>query len=248
MKGLDGRNVIVTGGASGIGRAICERLGAEGCRVGILDLSAADAVVASIRTSGGTAHAYRVDIVDYPACEVAVDRFEAECGPLYALVNNAGWDAAKRFVDTDRDFWRKVIDINLYGPLNLTHLVLKRLAKLKAGRVVTISSDAGRVGSSGEAVYSAAKGGVIALMKTLAREHAKDGLTFNTICPGPTETPLFAAFDSSGKLGQALERAIPLGRLGRPQDYPGLVAFLLSDDAAFITGQTISVSGGLSMS
>jgi 2-hydroxycyclohexanecarboxyl-CoA dehydrogenase len=249
MNGLDGRNVIVSGGASGIGKAIAERLAAEGCRIAILDLSGdkAESVAASIRDSGGIAHAYHLDITDYDACDSAIERFETICGPLYGLVNNAGWDIAKRFVDSDRELWKKVIDINLYGPLNLTHLVLKRLAGQGAGRIVTISSDAGRVGSSGEAVYSAAKGGVIALMKTLAREHAKDGLTFNTICPGPTDTPLLAAFDESGRLTQALARAIPLGRLGRPEDYPGLVAFLLSDDASFITGQTISVSGGLSM-
>jgi len=249
MKGLDGRNVVVSGGASGIGKAIVERLAAEGCGVAVLDLSGdkAESVASAIRDGGGVAHAYRVDITDYEACDAAIERFETECGPLYGLVNNAGWDAAKRFVDTERDFWKKVIDINLYGPLNLTHLVLKRLAGI-GGRVVTISSDAGRVGSSGEAVYSAAKGGVIALMKTLAREHAKDGVTFNTVCPGPTDTPLLTSFDESGRLTQALARAIPLGRLGRPDDYPGLVAFLLSDEAAFITGQTISVSGGLSMS
>jgi 2-hydroxycyclohexanecarboxyl-CoA dehydrogenase len=249
MNGLEGRNVIVTGGASGIGRAISERLAAEGCTVAILDLSRtnAEAVVDGIRKRDGTAYAHAVDIVDYAACSAAIDSFEASCGPLYGLVNNAGWDAAKRFVDTEPTFWKKVIDINLYGPLNLTHLVLKRLGGRGEGRIVTISSDAGRVGSSGEAVYSAAKGGVIALMKTLAREHAKDGITFNTVCPGPTDTPLLASFDETGRLTQALARAIPLGRLGRPEDYPGLVAFLLSADASFITGQTISVSGGLSM-
>ena len=249
MRGLDGRNVIVSGGASGIGKAIVERLATEGCRVAILDLAAdkAESVASAIRDGGGVAHAYRVDITDYGACDAAIERFETECGPLYGLVNNAGWDAAKRFVDTDREFWKKVIDINLYGPLNLTHIALKHLAGQSAGRIVTISSDAGRVGSSGEAVYSAAKGGVIALMKTLAREHAKDGITFNTVCPGPTDTPLLTSFDESGRLTQALARAIPLGRLGRPDDYPGIVALLLSDDAAFITGQTISVSGGLSM-
>jgi len=252
MKGLAGRNVVVTGAASGIGRAIARRLAEEGCGVAILDLSddAGEAVAGGIRQAGGRAYAYCVDIVDYAAVAGAIAEFEATAGPLHGLVNNAGWDEARRFVDTDATFWKKVVDINLYGPLNVTQIVTRRLAARGAGRVVSIASDAGRVGSSGEAVYSAAKGGVIALMKTLAREHARDGLTFNTVCPGPTDTPLLAAFDpaGSGRLVQALARAIPLGRLGQPEDYPGLVAFLLSDDAAFITGQTISVSGGLSMS
>src|SRR5262245_15416607 len=249
LNGLEGRTGVVTGGASGIGRAIVDRLAAEGCRVAILDLSRAnaDAVVEGVRKNGGTAYAFTVDIVDYASCSAAIESFQASCGPLYGLVNNAGWDAAKRFVDTEPTFWKKVIDINLYGPLNMTHLALKKLSGRGEGRVVTISSDAGRVGSSGEAVYSAAKGGVIAMMKTLAREHAKEGITVNTICPGPTDTPLLASFDESGRLTQALARAIPLGRLGRPEDYPGLVAFLLSADASFITGQTISISGGLSM-
>jgi 2-hydroxycyclohexanecarboxyl-CoA dehydrogenase len=125
--------------------------------------------------------------------------------------------------------------------------VLRRLAEAGRGRVVSIASDAGRVGSSGEAVYSACKGGIIAFMKTLAREHARQGITFNSVCPGPTDTPLLDSFDESGRLAQALERAIPMRRLGRPEDFPGIVAFLLSDEASFITGQTVSVSGGLSM-
>jgi 2-hydroxycyclohexanecarboxyl-CoA dehydrogenase len=125
--------------------------------------------------------------------------------------------------------------------------VLRRLAGAGRGRGVSIASDAGRVGSSGEAVYSACKGGIIAFMKTLAREHARQGITFNSVCPGPTDTPLLDSFDESGRLAQALERAIPMRRLGRPEDFPGIVAFLLSDEASFITGQTVSVSGGLSM-
>jgi 2-hydroxycyclohexanecarboxyl-CoA dehydrogenase len=163
------------------------------------------------------------------------------------LVNNAGWDIAKPFLDTDPELWRKVIDINLTGPLNVTHLALQRMVAAGQGRVVSIASDAGRVGSSGEAVYSACKGGIIALMKTLAREHARQGLTFNTIWPGPTDTPLLESFDPEGGLREALQRAIPMRRLATPQDFPGLVEFFLSDDAVFITGQTISVSGGLSM-
>ena len=251
MRGLDQKPVIVTGGASGIGKAIGLRLGEEGARVAIFDMNekGAEAAAAEIRQKGGEAWAYKVDITDYAAVARAVGAFEKAAGQVYGLVNNAGWDEAKPFIQTEPDFWKKVIDINLYGPLNLTHVVARRLAEQGAGRVVSISSDAGRVGSSGEAVYSAAKGGVIAFMKTMAREFARKGVTFNTICPGPTDTPLLASVDVSGggRLTEALTKAIPMRRLAQPDDYPGMVAFFLSDDASFITGQTISVSGGLSM-
>ena len=251
MRGLDQKPVIVTGGASGIGKAIGLRLGEESARVAIFDINekGAEAAAAEIRQKGGEAWAYKVDITDYAAVARAVDAFEKAAGQVYGLVNNAGWDEAKPFIQTEPDFWKKVIDINLYGPLNLTHVVARRLAEQGAGRVVSISSDAGRVGSSGEAVYSAAKGGVIAFMKTMAREFARKGVTFNTICPGPTDTPLLASVDASGggRLTEALTKAIPMRRLAQPDDYPGMVAFFLSDDASFITGQTISVSGGLSM-
>lgn len=251
MRGLDQKPVIVTGGASGIGKAIGLRLGEESARVAIFDMNekGAEAAAAEIRQKGGEAWAYKVDITDYAAVARAVDAFEKAAGQVYGLVNNAGWDEAKPFIQTEPDFWKKVIDINLYGPLNLTHVVARRLAEQGAGRVVSISSDAGRVGSSGEAVYSAAKGGVIAFMKTMAREFARKGVTFNTICPGPTDTPLLASVDASGggRLTEALAKAIPMRRLAQPDDYPGMVAFFLSDDASFITGQTISVSGGLSM-
>ncbi len=251
MRGLDQKPVIVTGGASGIGKAIGLRLGQEGAKVAIFDMNekGAEAAAAEIRQKGGEAWAYKVDITDYAVVARAVDAFEKAAGQVYGLVNNAGWDEAKPFIQTEPDFWKKVIDINLYGPLNLTHVVARRLAEQGAGRVVSISSDAGRVGSSGEAVYSAAKGGVIAFMKTMAREFARKGVTFNTICPGPTDTPLLASVDASGggRLTEALTKAIPMRRLAQPDDYPGMVAFFLSDDASFITGQTISVSGGLSM-
>jgi 2-hydroxycyclohexanecarboxyl-CoA dehydrogenase len=163
------------------------------------------------------------------------------------LVNNAGWDHAADFLETDPELWRRIIEINLMGPLHVTRAVLSRMAERGAGRVVSIASDAGRVGSSGEAVYAACKGGIVAFSKSVAREVARQGITLNVVSPGPSDTPLFASFDPSGKLAAALERAIPMRRLGRPDDHPGLVAFLLSDDAAFITGQTISVSGGLTM-
>jgi 2-hydroxycyclohexanecarboxyl-CoA dehydrogenase len=253
MRGLTDRCVIVTGGASGIGRAIVERLAEEGAAVGIWDINAdaarqtAQAVVAA----RGRAEAFVVDITDHAQVRANVAATEGALGPIAGLVNCAGWDRMARFVDTDPQWWRKVVDINLFGSLNVLHAVLPGMVERKAGRIVNIASDAGRVGSSGEAVYSACKGGVIALAKTLAREHIRDGIVINTVCPGPTETPLLAAMATDGAMGEQvvpkLERAMPMRRLAQPNDYPGAVAFLLSDDAAYITGQTLSVSGGLTM-
>ena len=249
LRGLEGAPVLLTGGASGIGRAIALRLGEEGARVGILDLDAGggEAVGQVIRGAGGSAWSNGVDITDLAAVERVVADFTAAAGAVRGLVNCAGWDVAASFLDTQPDFWRKLIDINLVGVLNVTRAVLSRMVAHGAGRIVTIASDAGRVGSSGEAVYAACKGGVIAFSKSVAREMAAAGITLNVVSPGPTDTPLFARFDASGRLAKALERAIPMRRLGRPDDFPGIVAFLLSDDAGFITGQTISVSGGLTM-
>ncbi len=254
MMDLQQRPILITGGAGGIGRAITLRLLSLGYPVGVLDLDSAalmaleeTALAGLAPIADGRLLTYEVDITDYGAVQHAVEDFNAQVGAVFGLVNNAGWDEARPFVDTDPDFWRRIVDINLYGPLNVTHAVLQRLAAAGRGRVISIASDAGRVGSSGEAVYSAAKGGIVAFMKTLAREHARQGLTFNSICPGPTDTPLLAGFDASGRLQEALERAIPMRRLAQPEDFPGLVAFFLSDDASYITGQVISVSGGLSM-
>lgn len=247
MRGLKGRNVIVTGAASGIGRAIAGRLAEEGMTVGLFDINKAGAekAAAEIGTAGGKAGAYAVDITSYEAVKAGVAAFEKDCGPTDALVNNAGWDKAEPFLQTQPEIWDKVIRINLYGPIHMSHAVLPGMAERRRGRVVSIASDAGRVGSSGEAVYSACKGGIIAMSKTMARELARTGVTLNTVCPGPTDTPLLAEVNE--KLRAALERAIPMKRLAQPSDYPGMVAFLLSDDAAYITGQTISVSGGLTM-
>ena len=250
MRGLQDKPVLITGGASGIGRAIALRLGEERARVGILDLNGAGAteVARTITAAGGLAFAHSVNITDYDAVLAAVDAFETQAGPVACLVNNAGWDRTVRFIDSDPALWRKVVDINLYGPVNVTHIVLKRMVAAGRGRVVSIASDAGRVGSSGEAVYAACKGGIIAFTKTLARETAAKGITLNTVCPGPTDTPLLAEIgEHSAGLVDALKKAMPMRRLGQPEDYPGIVCFLLSDDTGFITGQTISVSGGLTM-
>lgn len=227
------------------------RFAEEGAEVCVIDLNAdgAQQTVTDIEKAGGTARAYTVDITNRSAVDRAVADFEAH-GPINVLVNNAGWDVAKPFLDTDVELWRKVIDINLYGPLHMHHAVLPGMVRNGSGRIVNISSDAGRVGSSGEAVYSACKGGIISFTKTLARELARKGIQLNAVAPGPTDTPLFAEFargEGGEKITEGLKRAIPMRRLGQPADYPGIICFLASDDAGYITGQVISVSGGLSM-
>ena len=242
MRELSGRRVILTGGASGIGRATALRLAHEGCELGIFDLNEVGARETAAQC--GRAQAYRVDITDRDQIAAAVATF----GLAEGLANIAGWDTPVAFLDTDRTLWDKVVQINLYGALNMHHVVVRGMAERGFGRVVNVASDAGRVGSSGEAVYAACKGGIIAFTKTLARELARKGITLNVVCPGPTDTPLFDNFRAaSPSIGDALARAIPLRRLGKPDDYAGMIAFLLSDDAAYITGQTISVSGGLTM-
>ena len=194
----------------------------------------------------------RTDITDRTSVETAVAQFEQNSGPIDFLANIAGWERFQNFLDTDIALWDRIIGINLYGPLHLHHVVLPGMVKRGFGRVVNVASDAGRVGSSGEAVASACKGGIIAFTKTMAREVARKGVTLNVLCPGPTDTPLFdefkAATPDGAKVGEAMARAVPLKRIGQPDDYPGTIAFLLSDDAAYITGQTLSVSGGLTMS
>jgi 2-hydroxycyclohexanecarboxyl-CoA dehydrogenase len=186
------------------------------------------------------------DISDYAAAKKALGNETIDI-----LVNNAGWDRFQNFADTKPQEWEALIDINLRGPLNMHHLVLPQMLARGRGRIVNISSDAARVGSSGEAVYSACKGGIISFSKTLAREVARKGITVNVVCPGPTDTPILRGFLGEGDAGQkvydALVRAIPMKRVGQPDDIPGIVAFLASDDAGFITGQVISVSGGLTM-
>jgi 2-hydroxycyclohexanecarboxyl-CoA dehydrogenase len=231
MRGLRGKTAIVTGGAAGIGAAIVERLREEGTRVIVLDLNGEPAV----------------DITDYAAVEKAV----GAAGRVDILVNNAGWDRFQPFLKTEPAFWQKIISINLVGPLNVLHCVLPGMVERGGGKVVSIASDAGRVGSSGEAPYSACKGGIIALTKTLARELAGKGVRLNVVSPGLTETGMFQEFVKGAgnpeKLREAYRRAVPLGRLGEPRDIAGAVLFLASDDADYITGQVISVSGGLTM-
>jgi 2-hydroxycyclohexanecarboxyl-CoA dehydrogenase len=250
---LTDKVVIVTGGGGGIGSATCRRFAEEGARVAVCDLNlqAAEQTAEAIRAAGGSAGAYAVDIADLDQVRDGVARIESDLGPVDVLVNNAGWDVFKPFLKTEPDEWRKLIAINLTGAINMHYAVLPGMVERQAGRVVNVSSDAGRVGSSGEAVYAACKAGLIALSKTLAREHARHDITFNVVCPGPTETALLENFlaESSNpeKLAEAFRKAVPMGRLGRADDLPGAIVFLSSADAAFITGQVLSVSGGLTM-
>ena len=247
------RVALITGAAGGIGAALCRRFVAEGARVAVVDLDAAGAgkLAREISPDGSAARAYGLDIRDIAAVYGTVTSVEEELGPIEVLVNNAGWDLAGPFVDSDPELWSKIIAVNLTGPLNMHHAVLQGMTQRGRGRIVNISSDAARVGSSGESVYSACKGGIISFSKTMARELARKQINVNVVCPGPTDTALFRDFagegESGDKLRTALTRSIPFGRLGQPEDVVGAVLFLASDDAAFITGQVISVSGGLTM-
>jgi 2-hydroxycyclohexanecarboxyl-CoA dehydrogenase len=253
MQRFEGKTVVVTGGGGGIGGATCRRFGREGARVAVFDLNldAAEKVAASIRADGGVAEAIPCDITDRTSVEAAVSATESKLGPIDVLVNNAGWDVFKPFTKTEPAQWDKLIAINLTGALHMHHAVLPGMAARKAGRIVNIASDAARVGSSGEAVYAACKGGLVSFSKTIAREHARHGITVNVVCPGPTDTALFAEYKEGAgnpeKLMEAFTRSIPLGRIGQPDDLPGVVLFFASDDAAYVTGQVLSVSGGLTM-
>jgi 2-hydroxycyclohexanecarboxyl-CoA dehydrogenase len=253
METVQGKTVVITGGGGGIGGATCRRFAAEGAKVAVFDmnLEAAEKVATEINASGGTAAAFRCDITQRTEVDAAIAAAEARFGPMDVLVNNAGWDVFKPFVKTVPAEWDKLIAINLVGSLHMHHAVLPGMAERKRGRIVNVASDAARVGSSGEAVYAACKGAMVAFSKTIAREQARNGITVNVVCPGPTETALFADFKKGAgnpeKLEEAFRRSIPLGRIGQPDDLPGAILFFASDAAAYVTGQVLSVSGGLSM-
>ncbi|VVD59305.1 2-hydroxycyclohexanecarboxyl-CoA dehydrogenase [Pandoraea eparura] len=253
MQRFEGKTVIVTGGGGGIGGATCRRLAREGAAVAVFDrdLAAAERCAGEIVASGARALAFACDITVREQVDAAVAAVSTALGPVDVLVNNAGWDIFKPFTKTTPAQWESLIAINLVGTLHMHHAVLPEMVARRSGRIVNIASDAARVGSSGEAVYAACKGGLVAFSKTLAREHARHGITVNVVCPGPTDTALFADYKEGAgnpeKLVEAFTKSIPLGRIGQPDDLPGAIAFFASDDAAFVTGQVLSVSGGLTM-
>ena len=259
MSDFKNQTIIVTGGGGGIGAATSRRFAQAGAQVAIFDrdLAGAQKVVGEIVAAGGQAAAFACDITDRAQVDAAVAATIAQFGPIDVLVNNAGWDVFKPFAKTVPAEWDKLVAINLIGPLHMHHAVLPGMVARskqdgwRGARIVNIASDAARVGSSGEAVYAACKGGVVAFSKTLAREHARHGITVNVVCPGPTETALFEGYKEGAgnpeKLMEAFTRSIPLGRIGQPDDLPGAILFFASADAGFITGQVLSVSGGLTM-
>ena len=253
MRGLQNKTVIVTGGGGGIGGATCRRFGESGSRVAVFDinLESAAKTAADITQAGGVAQAFRCDITDHEGVKAAVAAAEAALGPISILVNNAGWDIFRLFKDTTPADWQKLIAINLTGALNMHHAVLPGMLERRHGRIVNIASDAARVGSSGEAVYAACKAGLVGFSKTIAREHARHGISVNVVCPGATNTALFDDYKKGAgnpeKLEEAFRRATPMGRIGEPEDLPGAILFFASDDAAYVTGQVLSVSGGLTM-
>ncbi|MDA0319902.1 MAG: SDR family NAD(P)-dependent oxidoreductase [Proteobacteria bacterium] len=253
MRGIDGKTVIVTGGGGGIGAPTCMRFAQEGARVVVMDVNAAAAqeTVQKIQNSGGQAIACAVDLRDAAKTAGEIALIEKDFGEIDILVNGVGWDVFTPFLKSGPDFWTKIIDINLRSVLNVTHPVLASMVARRSGKIVSLASDAAHGGSSGESVYAACKAGIIAFSKTLAREHARHGISVNVVCPGVTETAMLEAFmEEAGdkeKLRQAFARAVPMGRLGQPEDLPGAIVFFASDDANFITGQVLSVSGGLTM-
>lgn len=250
MKRFEDKVAIITGAASGIGRATALRLAAEGATVVIADVNVegAGSVAGAISEQGGRALALHVDVTDVPGVKAMTERAITAFGKVDILVSNAGWDRAAPFADTNEELWDRVIAINYRGHLATCHAVLPSMRERGWGRIVTVASDAGRVGSSGEVVYSGAKGGVIAFTKGLAREVARYGINVNCVAPGLVDTPLLAGItEGHEKLIGAIVRSIPLGRTGVPEEIAAAICFFASPDAAYITGQTLSVNGGLTM-
>jgi len=244
---LSGRTAVVTGAGSGIGAAIARTLAEAGATVAVADIAedAAARTVGEIAAAGGTAAAFAVDVTRLESVQALRRDVEASYGTTSILVNGAGWGQPQLFVENEPSFWDRVLAINLLGPILVARTFLDPMVEARNGAIVNISSDAGRVGSTGETVYSGAKGGVIAFTKSLARETARYGLNVNCVCPGPTATPFFDK--QPEKMQEALVRAIPFRRLAQPDEIAGAVAFFASARAAFVTGQVLSVSGGLTM-
>jgi 2-hydroxycyclohexanecarboxyl-CoA dehydrogenase len=244
---LDGKTAVITGAASGIGRATAETLAAAGAQVVLGDIAEEQgkSSAAAIRAAGGTAEFERLDVTDLASIDAFRAAVAARDKQVEIVVNVAGWGKIEPFVKNSPDFWRKVIDLNLLGPIAVTRAFLDPMIERKAGKVITVSSDAGRVGSLGESVYAGAKGGAIAFTKSLAREMARFNINVNCVCPGPTDTPLLAAVPEKHR--EAFVRVTPMQRLAKPSEIADAVLFFASARAAFITGQVLSVSGGLTM-
>ena len=240
---MEARLALVTGGSGGIGRAVVAALTADGHHVVSGDIVEEVAAEAAMGV--------HLDVTDTASVDEAVTRVERELGPIEILVNTAGWDEFHLFLETDEEFWDPIIELNYKGCLRVCRRVVPGMVEREYGRVINVSSDAARVGSSQEAIYAGAKAAQVAFGKTLAREVARRGVTVNSVCPGPTETPLLegmlGAGEASAKMVESLRRAVPMRRLGRPEDVAAAVAFFASDRAGYITGQTLSVSGGLTM-
>jgi 2-hydroxycyclohexanecarboxyl-CoA dehydrogenase len=244
---LEDRTVIVTGGASGIGRATALLLAREGASViiGDIDEVGAQSTAAEGRAAGVAVDFLPLDLTSTAAIDNFIAAVHARARPVGGLVNGAGWDMMQPFLDNPLEMWDRVLAINLTGPIRLTRGLLSPMVEARAGKIVNISSDAGRVGSTGETVYAAAKGGLIAFTKSLAREMARYGINVNCVCPGPTDTPLFQR--QPARMKEALTRAIPFRRIAQPIEIAQAVLFFLSDRSDYITGQVLSVSGGLTM-
>ncbi len=248
-----GRVALITGGARGIGAAIARGLAQDGMTAVIADIriKLANDNASAIVAAGGRSLAIEMDVRDSASVAVGVAAARERCGEIEVLVNVAGWDELKPFVETDEEFWQEVLEVNFKGGMRLTHALLPSMIERRWGRIVNISSDAGRVGSSLESVYAGAKGAIISFTKTLARETARVGVTANVVCPGPTDTEMLqdvaAAHKDADVVLERLARAVPMKRLGKPEDVAAAVRFFASEDASYITGQTLSVSGGLTM-
>ena len=246
---LTGKAVIVTGAGSGIGRAIALRMAAEGALVAATDINFA-AAEETAGLSTGEVEAVQCDVTGLESVRAMVAAVRERWGRIDVLVNNAGWDKVEPFLESRPETWEKVIAVNLRGAINCCHAVLPAMVEQGHGSVISISSDAGRVGSTGEAVYSACKAGIIGFSKTIAREMARHQIRVNVICPGPTQTALLdeiTAGEGGARVIESMVRGIPFRRLGTPADIAGAAVFVASDDASFITGQVLSVSGGLTM-
>jgi 2-hydroxycyclohexanecarboxyl-CoA dehydrogenase len=248
---FEGRVALVTGGASGIGKAVCLAFAAEGARVAVADVNAegAEAVAAAAGAAGAEGLAVAMDVTSRASVVAGVEQVLSRWGRIDVLANVAGWDRIMPFLETTEEHWDRVLAINLRGQLATCHAVLPHMIERGSGAVVNVASEAGRSGSSGEAVYSGAKGGVIAFSRALAREVARHGIRVNVVAPGLTDTPLLQGMiaDGNEKLIDAIVRATPLRRLATPEDVAGAVLFLASDRASFTTGETLSVGGGLVM-